>query len=69
IKSVSRHLNISISTAKAHTEMLYQRLDVHSRNQAIYKAVSLGATLGWREAGMIKPKDEGIAAKLAYGHN
>jgi DNA-binding NarL/FixJ family response regulator len=47
IKMVSRHLNISLATAKAHTETLYQRLGAHNRNQAVYKAVSRGATLGW----------------------
>jgi DNA-binding NarL/FixJ family response regulator len=49
IKTVSRHLNISIATAKAHTETLYQRLDAHNRNQAVYTAVSRGATLGWQQ--------------------
>lgn len=49
IKTVSRHLNISIATAKAHTETLYQRLDAHNRNQAVYTAVSRGATLGWHQ--------------------
>jgi len=48
IKMVSRHLNISIATAKAHTEMLYQRLDAHNKNEAVYTAVSRGATLGWQ---------------------
>lgn len=47
IKTVSQHLNISVATAKAHTEMLYQRLDVHNRNAAVYTAVARGATLGW----------------------
>ncbi|MDS1141658.1 response regulator transcription factor [Pusillimonas sp. SM2304] len=47
MKTVGRLLNISVATAKAHTEMLYQRLDVHSRNAAVYVAVSRGATLGW----------------------
>lgn len=47
MKTVGRLLNISVATAKAHTEMLYQRLDVHSRNAAVYEAVSRGATLGW----------------------
>lgn len=47
IKTVSRQLNISVATAKAHTETLYQRLDVHNRNEAVYAAVSRGATLGW----------------------
>jgi len=46
IKTVGRYLNISVATAKAHTETLYQRLDVHNRNAAVYAAVSRGATLG-----------------------
>jgi two-component system, NarL family, nitrate/nitrite response regulator NarL len=51
IKTVSRHLNISVATAKAHTETLYQRLGAHNRNQAVYTAVSCGATLGWKRLG------------------
>ncbi len=58
MKMVGRQLNISAATAKAHAEALYQRLDVHNRNAAVYTAVSRGATLGWpsitaatREAG------------------
>src|SRR5690606_10647433 len=47
MKIVGRALNISVATAKAHTETLYQRLDVHNRNAAVYAAVSRGATLGW----------------------
>lgn len=47
MKTVGRCLNISVATAKAHTETLYQRLDVHNRNAAVYAAVSRGATLGW----------------------
>lgn len=47
LKTVGKHLNISVATAKAHTETLYQRLDVHNRNAAVYAAVSRGATLGW----------------------
>ncbi|MEO6985144.1 MAG: response regulator transcription factor [Paralcaligenes sp.] len=50
IKTVSRHLNISVATAKAHTETLYQRLDVHNRNEAVYAAISRGASLGWANA-------------------
>ncbi|WP_255474844.1 LuxR C-terminal-related transcriptional regulator [Pusillimonas sp. ANT_WB101] len=46
MKLVSRSLNISLATAKAHSEALYQRLKVHSRNAAVYAAVSRGATLG-----------------------
>lgn len=47
MKTVGRYLNISVATAKAHTETLYQRLDVHNRNAAVFTAVSRGATLGW----------------------
>lgn len=47
LKTVGKHLNISVATAKAHTETLYQRLDVHNRNAAVYAAVARGATLGW----------------------
>lgn len=47
MKMVGRCLNISVATAKAHTETLYQRLDVHNRNAAVYAAVSRGAKLGW----------------------
>ena len=47
MKTIGSLLNISVATAKAHTEMLYQRLDVHSRNAAVYAAISRGATLGW----------------------
>ncbi len=57
IKSVSRELNISVATTKAHTETLYQRLSVHNRNAAVYAAFSRGATLGWRktDGAAIKP--------------
>ena len=47
MKTISSKLSISVATAKAHTEMLYQRLDVHSRNAAVFRAIELGATLGW----------------------
>lgn len=47
MKTVSRHLNISVATAKSHTESLYQRLDVKNRNAAVHTAISRGATLGW----------------------
>ncbi|MGE4370089.1 MAG: DNA-binding response regulator [Burkholderiaceae bacterium] len=47
MKTVGRYLNISVATAKAHTETLYQRLDVHNRNAAVFAAVSKGPTLGW----------------------
>ncbi|HEY9572142.1 MAG TPA: LuxR C-terminal-related transcriptional regulator [Pusillimonas sp.] len=54
IKSVSRELRISVATAKAHTETLYQRLAVHNRNAAVYAAFSRGATLGWRKSDIAK---------------
>jgi len=53
MKMVGRHLNISVATAKAHTETLYQRLNVHNRNAAVYAAVSRGAKLGWKSIGGI----------------
>lgn len=46
---ISRHLGISIATTKAHAETLYQRLDAHSRNEAVYVAIARGATLGWQQ--------------------
>jgi DNA-binding NarL/FixJ family response regulator len=48
IKTISRQLGISIATAKAHAETLYQRLDAHNRNEAVYAAITRGATLGWQ---------------------
>ncbi|MGB6104714.1 MAG: response regulator transcription factor [Pusillimonas sp.] len=62
MKTVGRYLNISVATAKAHTETLYQRLDVHNRNAAVYEAFSRGATLGWPSVGgslPIPPKPDG----------
>ncbi|WP_066458374.1 response regulator transcription factor [Castellaniella caeni] len=47
LKKISRELNISVATAKTHTEALYQRLSVNNRNAAVYAAISRGATLGW----------------------
>lgn len=52
LKEISMRLNISIATSKAHTETLYQRLNVSNRNEAVYQAVARGATLGWSN---IKP--------------
>src|SRR5690554_466905 len=54
LKTVGKHLNISVATAKAHTETLYQRLDVHNRNAAVYAAVARGATLGWPNIAAIR---------------
>ncbi len=47
LKTIARRLNITVATTKAHTEGLYQRLDVHNRNAAVYVARSRGAGLGW----------------------
>lgn len=55
LKTVGRRLNISVATAKAHTETLYRRLDVHNRNAAVYAAVSRGATLGWSNVRTSRP--------------
>jgi DNA-binding NarL/FixJ family response regulator len=46
IKTISRELNISISTAKTHADTLYQRLSVHNSLAAVYEALTRGATLG-----------------------
>ncbi|NYT61151.1 response regulator transcription factor [Alcaligenaceae bacterium] len=62
MKTVGRYLNISVATAKAHTETLYQRLNVHNRNAAVYAAVSRGATLGW--ASISGPNQNGAEHSL-----
>lgn len=49
LKQISRELAISVATVKTHTEALYQRLGVNSRNAAVYAAISRGATLGCRQ--------------------
>lgn len=46
IKTISRKLKIAISTAKTHTDTLYQRLSVHNGQAAVYEALTRGATLG-----------------------
>ncbi|MCQ9616453.1 LuxR C-terminal-related transcriptional regulator [Paenalcaligenes niemegkensis] len=46
LKAIGKELKISAATAKAHTETLYQRLDVHNRNEAVFAALSRGAQLG-----------------------
>lgn len=56
LKTVGKRLNISVATAKAHTETLYQRLDVHNRNAAVYTAVARGATLGWPNIAAVQKK-------------
>ncbi|MGB6241665.1 MAG: LuxR C-terminal-related transcriptional regulator [Castellaniella sp.] len=49
LKRISRELAISMATVKTHTEALYLRLGINSRNAAVYTAMSRGATLGcWR---------------------
>ncbi|MGB3290713.1 MAG: response regulator transcription factor [Burkholderiaceae bacterium] len=65
MKTVGRYLNISVATAKAHTETLYQRLDVHNRNAAVYKAVSRGATLGWPAIGPSDKEPDSTPGGLA----
>ncbi|CAM4071104.1 HTH luxR-type domain-containing protein [Bordetella tumbae] len=47
LKTIARHLSIAAATAKVHAETVYQRLHVHNRTEAIYAAISRGATLGW----------------------
>ena len=47
IKAIAQHLNIAAATAKVHAETTYQRLHVHNRTEAVYAAISRGATLGW----------------------
>ena len=47
LKAIAQHLNIAAATAKVHAETVYQRLHVHNRTEAIYAAISRGATLGW----------------------
>lgn len=59
LKTVGKRLNISVATAKAHTETLYQRLDVHNRNAAVYTAVSRGATLGWSNIATVQKQVSG----------
>ncbi len=46
LKMVSRILNISTATAKAHSSTLYQRLQVNSKGEAVYAAQQRGARLG-----------------------
>lgn len=47
LKAIAQHLNIAAATAKVHAETVYQKLHVHNRAEAIYAAISSGATLGW----------------------
>lgn len=50
MKTVAKQLHISLGTIKSHTETIYQRLNVHNRNAAVYTAVAMGATLGWSQS-------------------
>jgi len=45
VKTISRMLNISEATAKAHISTLYRRLKVRSRTEAVYVANQRGARL------------------------
>lgn len=45
VKSISRHMAISVATVKSHAETLYKRLGVNNRNAAVYEAVTRGANL------------------------
>lgn len=45
LKTVSRILNISTATAKAHASTLYQRLHVNSKGEAVFAARQRGAQL------------------------
>lgn len=49
LKTIAKQLNISVATAKSHTESLYQRLNVNNRNAAVYTAVNMGASLCWTQ--------------------
>ena len=47
LKIIGQAMNISLATAKTHTEAIYHRLGVKSRNAVVYAALCRGATLGW----------------------
>lgn len=57
LKAIARHLNIAATTAKVHAETVYQRLHVHNRTEAIYAAISRGATLGWSHVARDMPTE------------
>ena len=39
---ISKLLNISVHTTKAHLESIYEKFEVHNRVQAVIKAIRLG---------------------------
>ena len=39
---ISKLLNISVHTTKAHLESIYEKFEVHNRVQAVIKAIKLG---------------------------
>ena len=41
-KEISKNLNISVHTTKAHLESIFEKLEVKNRVQAAIKAVALG---------------------------
>lgn len=43
---ISQHLIISVNTSKAHIKNIYRKLDVHSRREAIEKAMELNLLVG-----------------------
>jgi|SRR5690625_1295014 len=54
-EEIRRHLAISLSTVRKHTQGIYTRLDVNNRNEAVYKALKLGASLGLRLSSLRAP--------------
>lgn len=55
IKAISRALEISVATVKAHTRTLYSRLDARNKSEAVYTAMQRGAQLDWHEAQAAEP--------------
>ena len=41
-EEISKTLNISVHTTKAHLEAIYDKLKVHNRVQAVIKAIKTG---------------------------
>jgi LuxR family maltose regulon positive regulatory protein len=44
-RDIAQRLFISLSTVKRHTANIYNKLDVHSRTQAVVQAKRLGMLL------------------------